>query len=71
MQAHLHIQHAAFIAPVLDFFDAAPITFGHAQLHEAKCVVGKPRIVQTHPVAATRLEVRKNLALDEFNEHGF
>lgn len=54
MQAHLQIEHAAFIAPGLDLFDAAPISFGDAQLHKAKGVVRKTRIVQAHSVAPSR-----------------
>ena len=71
MQPHLHIEHAPFIAPRLDFFDAAPVTFGDAQFHKAKRVVGKTRIVQAHPIATMRLKIGKNLALDEFNENRF
>ena len=71
MEADLKIEHAPFVAPGLDFFDAGPITFRDAQLHETKGVVGKARIVQAHPVAAMRLQIGKNLALDEFDENGF
>ena len=71
LQAHLHIEHAPFVAPVLNFFDAAPVGFGHAQFHEAKGVVGKTRIVQAHPIAAARAQIGKNLPVDKFDEHSF
>ena len=71
LQAHLHIEHAPLVAPVLDFFDPAPVGFGHPQLHEAKGVVGKTRIIEAHSIAAARAQVRKNLAVDEFDQHSF
>lgn len=71
LQAHLEVKHAALVAPALDFFDAAPVNLGHTQLHKAKSVIGKPRITQSHPIAAPRLQIRKNLALDKFDQHRF
>src|SRR2546423_5558270 len=70
-QAHLDIEHAPLVAPALDFLDAAAVTLGYAQLHEAKRVVGKTRIIQSHSIAAARLEIRKNLAFDELDQHSF
>ena len=71
VQAHLEIEHSPLIAPRLNFFDAASIAFGDAQFHETKGIVGETRIVQAHPIAAARLQIRKNLALDEFDENRF
>jgi len=71
MQTHLQIEHPAFVAPRLDFFDPAPVAFGDAQFHEAKRVVGKTRIVQAHSITAAGAQIGKNLPLDEFNQDGF
>ena len=71
VQTHLDIEHSPLIAPRLDFFDPTPVAFGDAQFHETKAIVGETRIVQAHPIAAARLQIRKNLALDEFDENRF
>ena len=71
VQSHLKIEHPPFVAPGLDFFDAAPVRFSHPQFHEAKRIVGKTRIAEAHPIAAMRSQVRQNLALDELNQHRF
>jgi len=71
LQAHLDVEHAPFIAPVLNFLDAAAVGFGHPQLHETKGVVGKTRVVQAHPIAAARAQIGKNLPVDKFDEHSF
>jgi hypothetical protein len=71
LQAHLDIEHAPFIAPVLDFFDPAPVGFGHAQLHEAKGVVGETRIIEPHPIAAARAQIGKDLAVDKLDQDSF
>lgn len=68
MEAHLKIEHAPFVAPGLNFFDAAPVTFRDAKFHETKSVIGKAWVAQAHPIATMGLQVRENLALDEFDE---
>jgi hypothetical protein len=62
VKAGLEIEHAPFVAPGLDFFNATAVGFGHAQLHEAEGVVGEPGVAEAEPLAATRPEVGKNLA---------
>ena len=69
LQTNLQVEHAPLVAPVLNFFDAAAIGFGHPELHETKSVVGKTGIVQPHPVAAARAEIGKNLAIDKLDQH--
>jgi hypothetical protein len=71
MQTDLEVEHPAFVAPVLNFFDSTAVRFGHAKFNEAKRVVGKARIIQPHPIPSMGAEIRKNLALDKFRQHSF
>ena len=70
MQTHLEIEHAALVAPVLNLFNAAPIGFGDAKLHETKGVFGKTRIVQAHAIAASRAQIGQNLSIDKLDQDG-
>ena len=71
VQFRLEIEHAALIAPGLDFFDASPVGLGYAKLHKAKGIFGKSRVAQTKPAAALGGEIRKNLSIQEIEERGF
>src|SRR5438552_371512 len=68
LQLQLQIQHAALVAPRLDFLDAIPIRFGDTEFDETKCVLGKARVAQAKPVAAFGCEVRKNLSIQKIEE---
>src|ERR1700693_2425674 len=71
VQLGLPIEHAALVAPRLDFFHPAAIRFGHAQFCITESVVRKAGIVELEPFAAACAEIRKNLPLDKLNQRRF
>ena len=71
VQFRLQIEHAALVAPRLDFFHPAAIRFGHAQFCETERVVRKARVVELEFFAAARAEIRKNLPLDKLDQRRF
>ena len=68
LQLQLQIQHAAFIAPRLDFLDAIAVRFGDTEFDETKCILGKTRVAQAKPVATFGCKVRENLSIQEFRK---
>ena len=67
VQFRLQIEHAALVAPHLDFFNPAAIHFGHAQFCETESVVRKARVVELEFFAAARAEIGKNLPLEKLD----
>ncbi len=63
MKFCLQIEHPSFVAPALHFFDAIAIDFSDAEFDKAKCILGKTRFAEAHPIAASGGEVRNYLAI--------
>ena len=71
MQPCLKIEHAALVAPRLDFFNPNPIRFRDSKFHKTKCVVRIAAIAEAKFVAAFRAEIREHLPLEKLNQGGF
>ena len=63
LQFDLQIEHAALVAPGLDFFHAIPICFGDAEFNKAKCVFGKTSVAEPKLFAAFGREVGEYLSI--------
>ena len=71
LQPGLQIEHAPFIAPCLNFFDARPIRFRDAQLRKTEGLLSETRIVQSKFFTAPCGEIGENLPFDELRQRFF
>ena len=63
----LQIEHAPLVAPRLNFFDAAAVSFRDAQFDEAKNIFGITALTESQFVAAARRQVWQNLLLEKLD----
>ena len=63
LQFNLQIEHAALVAPGLNFFDPIAVRFGDAKFNESKCVFGKTGVAEAKCFAAFGRKIREYLAI--------
>ena len=71
MQFCLKIEHPPFVAPRLNFFNAAAIRLRNPKFHKAERVVRIAAITQTKSFAASRAEIGQDLLLKKLDQRSF
>src|SRR5687767_9372811 len=71
LEAALHIEEAALVAPALHFLDARTVGTGDAEREMAEDFVGLPLLAEAELVAAAGFEIRQKLSINELGQRLF